>query len=130
MVDFRCWAQRWGCFPLHRWVSECEISFVNGTQRLLTQDQNDQVNWIPPAGGQVIESTFPQAGVYVGVDHNMNHVIKSAAFAVVAVNNSTAGDQPAGTWVPPKSSSFVSGEQRPAAVKMMSSPAAGAKATK
>ena len=107
-----------------------KYGFVNGTQRLLTQDQNDQVNWIPPAGGQVIESTFPQAGVYVGVDHNMNHVIKGAAFAVVAVNNSTAGDQPAGTWVPPKSSSFVSGEQQPAAVKMMSSPAAGAKATK
>jgi nitrite reductase (NO-forming) len=107
-----------------------KYGFVNGTQRLLTQDQNDQVNWIPPAGGQVIESTFPQAGVYVGVDHNMNHVIKGAAFAVVAVKNATAGDQPAGTWVPPKDSPFVSGEQQPAAVKMMSSPAAGAKATK
>jgi nitrite reductase (NO-forming) len=107
-----------------------KFGFVNGTQRLLTQDQNDQTNWIPPGAGITVESTFPQPGVYVGVDHNMNHVLKGAAFAVVAVNNSTAGDQPAGTWVPPKSSSFVSGEQQPAAVKMMSSPAAGAKATK
>jgi hypothetical protein len=111
-------------------LGSAKYGLVNGTQRLLTQDHNDQVNWIPPAGGQVIESTFPQAGVYVGVDHNMNHVIKGSASAVVAVNNSTAGDQPAGTWVPPKSTSFVSGEQQPAAVKMMGSPAAGAKATK
>jgi len=57
-------------------------------------------------------------------------VLKGAAFAVLAVNNSTAGDQPPGTWVPPKASSFVSGEQQPAAMKMMSPPAAGAKATK
>jgi nitrite reductase (NO-forming) len=107
-----------------------KYGYANGTQRLLTQDQNDQVNWIPVSGGQVIESTFPLPGVYVGVDHNMNHVLKGAAFAVLAVNNSTAGDQPPGTWVPPKASSFVSGEQQPAAMKMMSSPAAGAKATK
>jgi len=107
-----------------------KFGFVNGTQRLLTQDQNDQTNWIPPGAGITVESTFPQPGVYVGVDHNMNHVLKGAAFAVVAVKNATAGDQPPGTWVPPKSSNFVSSEQQPAAVKMMSSPAAGAKATK
>jgi nitrite reductase (NO-forming) len=107
-----------------------KFGFVNGTQRLLTQDQNDQTNWIPVGGGMVIESTFPQPGVYVGVDHNMNHVLKGGAFAVLAVNNATAGDQPPGTWVPPKASSFVGGDQQPAAVKMMSSPAAGSKATK
>jgi nitrite reductase (NO-forming) len=107
-----------------------KFGFVNGTQRLLTQDQNDQTNWIPVGAGITVESTFPQPGVYVGVDHNMNHVLKGGAFAVLAVNNATAGDQPPGTWVPPKSSNFVGGDQQPAAVKMMSSPAAGAKATK
>jgi nitrite reductase (NO-forming) len=107
-----------------------KFGFVNGTQRLLTQDQNDQTNWIPPGAGITVESTFPQPGVYVGVDHNMNHVLKGGAFAVLAVNNATAGDQPPGTWVPPKASSFVGGDQQPAAMKMMSSPAAGAKATK
>jgi nitrite reductase (NO-forming) len=107
-----------------------KFGFVNGTQRLLTQDQNDQTNWIPVGAGITVESTFPQPGVYVGVDHNMNHVLKGGAFAVLAVNNATAGDQPPGTWVPPKASSFVGGDQQPAAMKMMSSPAAGAKATK
>jgi len=107
-----------------------KFGFVNGTQRLLTQDQNDQTNWIPVGAGITVESTFPQPGVYVGVDHNMNHVLKGGAFAVLAVNNATAGDQPPGTWVPPKASSFVGGDQQPAAMKMMSSPAAGAKASK
>ena len=107
-----------------------KFGFVNGTQRLLTQDQNDQTNLIPAGAGITVESTFPQPGVYVGVDHNMNHVLKGGAFAVLAVNNATAGDQPPGTWVPPKASSFVGGDQQPAAMKMMSSPAAGAKATK
>jgi nitrite reductase (NO-forming) len=107
-----------------------KFGFVNGTTHLLTQDQNDQTNWIPPGAGITVESTFPQPGVYVGVDHNMNHVLKGGAFAVLAVNNSTAGDQPTGTWVPPKDSSFVGGDQQPAAVKMMSSTAGAAKATK
>ena len=53
---------------------------------------NYQVSWIPPAGGLVVESRFPQAGRCVGVDHSMNHVVKGAAFAVLTVNNSTAGD--------------------------------------
>jgi hypothetical protein len=87
--------------------------------RLLTQDSNDQTNWIPPGAGIVVESTFPEAGVYVGVDHNMNHVVKGAAFAVLATANATAFDHPPGTWVPPANSSFVSGEQQPAAMKMM-----------
>jgi nitrite reductase (NO-forming) len=87
--------------------------------RILTQDQNDQTNWIPPGAGIVVESTFPEPGVYVGVDHNMNHVVKGAAFAVLATANATATDHPAGTWVPPANSSFVGGDQQAAAVKMM-----------
>ena len=60
---------------------------------LMRQDMNDQVNWIPPAGGQIIEAKFPPLNsitnrlvndphnvLYVGVDHNMNHVIKGEHF--------------------------------------------------
>jgi nitrite reductase (NO-forming) len=82
---------------------------------LIKQDMNDQVNWIPPAAGQVFEVKFPPLNnlqpntlvndphnvLYVGVDHNMNHVIKGGAFAVLATTTARAGDQPAGTWVPP-----------------------------
>jgi len=84
------------------------------TGHLLKQDMNDQVNWIPPAAGQVIEAIFPPLNsmpnplvhdpnnvLYVGVDHNMNHVIKGAAFLVNATNTASRGDQPIGTWVPP-----------------------------
>ena len=29
---------------------------------------NDETWWIPPGSASVIESTFPEAGLYVGVD--------------------------------------------------------------
>jgi nitrite reductase (NO-forming) len=69
-----------------------------------TQLINDETYWIPPGSASVIESTFPEAGTYVGVDHNMNHVVRGAALAVVADGNSTAQDQPPGTAVAPKGS--------------------------
>jgi hypothetical protein len=53
----------------------------------------------------VIESTFLESGLYVGVDHCMAHLLTGGAFAVLATNNSTATDNPVGTWVPPKGSS-------------------------
>src|ERR671912_2018 len=69
-----------------------------------TQLINDETYWIPPGSASVIESTFPEAGLYVGVDHNMNHVVRGAALAVVAADNSTAKDHPPGTSVAPKGS--------------------------
>jgi hypothetical protein len=100
---------------------------------LLKQDMNDQVNWIPPAGGQIIEAKFPPLNtvpnplvndthnvLYVGVDHNMNHVIKGAAFLVNATSTASPGDQPGNminhhwqsSWVPPINSRCVSSEQQ------------------
>ena len=37
-----------------------------------TQVMNDESWWIPPGSGSVIEITFPDEGIYVGVDHAMN----------------------------------------------------------
>ena len=70
-----------------------------------TVDQNDDTWTIPPGSASVIESVFPSPGLYVGVTHSLAGVVKGGAFAVLAVNNSTATDHPAGTWVPPKGSS-------------------------
>jgi nitrite reductase (NO-forming) len=74
-----------------------------------TQDLNDETWTIPPGSGSVIESTFPEEGLYVGVDHAMNDVLKGGAFAVMATNDSTSTDHPPGTFVPPKGSEEVSG---------------------
>jgi nitrite reductase (NO-forming) len=71
-------------------------SIVN---RYGTQDKNDETWTIPPGSASVIESIFPDEGIYVGVDHNMSHVLKGGAFAVLATNDSTDGDQPEGTSV-------------------------------
>ena len=76
-----------------------------------TQDMNDETWWIPPGSASVIESTFPEAGLYVGVDHAMADVVKGGAFAVVAADNSTATDYPEGTCVPPKGEGVVCTEQ-------------------
>jgi nitrite reductase (NO-forming) len=81
-----------------------------------TQDMNDETWWIPPGSASVIESTFPEEGLYVGVDHAMKDVVKGGAFAVLGANNSTATDHPLGTWVAPKGSSIVSGNATSATV--------------
>jgi nitrite reductase (NO-forming) len=77
--------------------------------RFGTQVTNDETWWIPPGSGSVIETIFPDAGIYVGVDHAMNDVLKGGAFAVLATPNSSAEDHPAGTMVPPRGSDMVSG---------------------
>ena len=69
-----------------------------------TVDQNDETWTIPPGSASVIESVFPDPGLYVGVTHSLVGVVKGGAFAVLAANNSTATDHPPGTWVPPKGS--------------------------
>ena len=77
--------------------------------RFGTQVLNDEVWIIPPGSGSVIEITFPEEGIYVGVDHAMNDVLKGGAFAVLATPESTPDDHPAGTMVPPRGSPMVSG---------------------
>jgi nitrite reductase (NO-forming) len=72
-----------------------------------TQALNEETWWIPPGSGSVIESTFPEEGLYVGVDHNMADVVKGGAFAVLASENSTATDHPEGTCVSPKGEGVV-----------------------
>src|SRR5688500_15888066 len=74
-----------------------------------TQVLNDEGWTIPPGSGSVIEAVFPEAGIYVGVDHAMNDVLKGGAFAVLATPESTPDDHPAGTMVPPRGSDMVTG---------------------
>lgn len=66
-----------------------------------TQDKNDETWWIPPGSGSVIEAVFPEAGLYVGVDHSMKDVLRGAAFAVLADDSeqAMAADHPEGTMV-------------------------------
>lgn len=61
--------------------------------------KNEETWWIPVGSGSVIEAVFPEEGVYVGVDHNMAHVLKGGAFAVLATNDATDNDHPEGTYV-------------------------------
>lgn len=64
--------------------------------------KSDETWWIPPGSATVIEARFPEAGLYVGVDHAMQDVLKGGAFAVLATPDATAEDHPIGTMVPSK----------------------------
>ena len=77
--------------------------------RLGTQMKNDETWWIPPGSASVIEAMFPEEGIYVGVDHAMNDVVKGGAFAVLATPDATDDDHPDGTWVPPRGSAVAGG---------------------
>src|SRR5215207_6410739 len=87
------------------------ISVHDGSvqNRYGTQALNEETWNIPPGSGSVIEATFPDEGIYVGVDHAMDDVLKGAAFAVLATPDSTPDDHPQGTMVPPRGSDMVSG---------------------
>src|SRR5215210_3093270 len=87
------------------------ISVHDGSvmNRYGTQDLNDETWNIPPGSASVIEAVFPTEGLYVGVDHAMNDVLKGGAFAVLATPDSTPDDHPTGTMVPPRGSDMVTG---------------------
>jgi nitrite reductase (NO-forming) len=74
-----------------------------------TQVLNDETWLVPPGSASVIEAVFPSEGIYVGVDHAMDDVLKGAAFAVLATPDATPDDHPQGTMVPPRGSDMVSG---------------------
>jgi nitrite reductase (NO-forming) len=82
-----------------------------------TQLKTYETAGIPPGAGVVIETVFPEQGVYVGNDHDIGRLMMGAGFVLIATNNSTNTDFPPGTWVPPKSSNFVSGSQYAMAIK-------------
>jgi nitrite reductase (NO-forming) len=84
-------------------------SINTASSRYGTQMKNDETWTIPPGSGSVIEAIFPEEGLYVGVDHAMNDVVKGAAFAVLATPDATEDDHPEGTFVPPRGSDEVSG---------------------
>jgi hypothetical protein len=42
---------------------------------------------VPPGSGKVVETVFPEEGVYVGNDHDIGSFIKGAGFVVYAHKN-------------------------------------------
>jgi hypothetical protein len=90
---------------------------------------NDEAWWVPPGSSSVIETIFPEEGIYVGVDHNMADVVKGVAIAILATPNATATDHPEGSWVPPLGSEFSGGSQLAQWVSEMGSEGGGTNQT-
>jgi len=86
-------------------VSDGSITGDNYLQQL----PNGQTWSIPVGSAAIIETTFPEEGVYVGIDHDFGRMLVGGMFAVLATSNATDDDHPVGTWVPPRGSELVSG---------------------
>jgi nitrite reductase (NO-forming) len=97
-----------GYVAFHFIAGQMDVRDGSIKNRYGTQDRNDETWTVPPGSASVIEAVFPEEGIYVGVDHNMSHTLKGGAFAVLATNDSTDDDHPAGTMVPPRGSDQVS----------------------
>ena len=54
---------------------------------------------IPPGSAQSIEAVFPEEGAYVGNDHDIGRLLSGAIFVIIADNNSSSSDHPAGTHI-------------------------------
>jgi nitrite reductase (NO-forming) len=79
-------------------VSDGSISGQNYLQVL----PNGKTWNIPTGSASIIETEFPEEGIYVGVDHDFGRMLIGGMFAVLATPDSTADDHPAGTFVPPR----------------------------
>ncbi len=83
----------------HFIAGQMDVKDGSVKNRYGTLIKNDETWWIPVGSASVIETVFPEEGIYVGVDHNMAHVVKGGAFAVLATNDATDDDHPEGTYV-------------------------------
>jgi nitrite reductase (NO-forming) len=63
---------------------------------------SDEVWTIAPGSASVIETIFPEKGLYIGLDNDLGRFIKGAGFVVLATDDSNSEDQPEGTNVAPK----------------------------
>jgi nitrite reductase (NO-forming) len=54
---------------------------------------------IPPGSAKSIETVFPEEGAYVGNDHDIGRLLSGAIFVIIADNNSSSSDHPAGTHI-------------------------------
>lgn len=62
-------------------------------KKLMTPIANEETWTVPPGSSSTTESIFPSSGLYIGVTHKLNDVVKGGAFAVLACDiNTRDGD--------------------------------------
>lgn len=84
----------------HFIAGQMDVRDGSTPQKLMTPVANEETWTVPPGSSSTTESVFPSSGIYVGVTHKLNDIVKGGAFAVLACNVNGADDLPTVAGVP------------------------------
>jgi len=84
----------------HFIAGQMDVRDGSTPQQLMTPVANEETWTVPPGSSSTTESVFPSSGIYVGVTHKLNDVVKGGAFAVLACDVNGADDLPTVAGVP------------------------------
>ena len=78
----------------HFIAGQMDVRDGSTPKKLMTPVANEETWTVPPGSSSTTESVFPSAGIYVGVTHKLNDVVKGGAFAVLACDVNGVDDLP------------------------------------
>jgi len=84
----------------HFIAGQIDVRDGSTPKKLMTPVANEETWTVPPGSSSTTETVFPSSGIYVGVTHKLNDVVKGGAFAVLACDINGADDLPTVAGVP------------------------------
>jgi len=84
----------------HFIAGQMDVRDGSTPKKLMTPVANEETWTVPPGSSSTTDSVFPSAGIYVGITHKLNDVVKGGAFAVLACDINGDDDLPTVAGVP------------------------------
>jgi len=84
----------------HFIAGQMDVRDGSTPDELMTPVANEETWTVPPGSSSTTETLFPSSGIYVGVTHKLNDVVKGGAFAVLACDVNGVDDLPTVAGVP------------------------------
>jgi len=78
----------------HFIAGQMDVRDGSTPKKLMTPVANEETWTVPPGSSSTTETVFPSSGVYVGITHKLNDVVKGGAFAVLACDIKGVDDLP------------------------------------
>ncbi|MCJ8306903.1 MAG: multicopper oxidase domain-containing protein [Nitrosopumilus sp.] len=85
---------------LHFIAAQMDVRDGSSPKKLMTPVSNEESWTVPPGSSSTTETIFPSSGIYVGVTHKLNDVVKGGAFAVLACDVNGVDDLPTVAGIP------------------------------
>jgi len=74
----------------HFIAGQIDVRDGSTPKKLMTPVANEETWTVPPGSSSITDSVFPSNGLYIGVTHKLNDVVKGGAFAVLACDTDTS----------------------------------------